>query len=393
MQQPARLEQAAAAGHQCQQAQGAGKEQRQCLRTEALHQRTGHGGADRGADAVEQQQRAAACKQLFARQTIQQVRDRQGIQREGQTAEQEEQGVRLTLEAQRDQGGSGACGGDQRQRAAAVATIGQAADRQLQGGAADDAHRHEGTDACAIQPQRGRIHGAHAPERAQRQAGEHRAGGRTRRCPADLQQVHLRSDGHHRRRKPCRADRQDGQREQDRYDAEQHRAARRLQVEQQLAGRQGEQRDHHVHAKHAAAMLGRGLRVQPAFDHRAQSDQRHAGDHAQQHPPDRLPPQRVHQHRRRRERGMERESTDVADAPDQRRRRERTQEEADEVARHHQARRALAPTFRLAAHGQQRSEQAISTQQQRNAGEQGSERKQEADHGRQAVPGQGRSTC
>jgi hypothetical protein len=107
---------------------------------------------------------------------------------------------------------------------------------------------------------------------------------------------------------------------------------------------------------------------------------------AQQHPADRLHPQWIDQHGRGRQRGVEGEGTDVADPPDQRRRGEGAEEEADEVPRHHQAGGPLAPTLCLAAHRQQRAQQSVAAQQQGDAGEQGGDGKQDAEHGAGSVP-------
>ena len=104
------------------------------------------------------------------------------------------------------------------------------------------------------------------------------------------------------------------------------------------------------------------------------------GDQAQAEPGQRVHPHRVQQHGDGAHPGVEREGPHVADAPDQRWRRERAQEETGEVARHHQAQGSLVETLQPAADRQQGTQQPAAHEQQRHARQQGGQRQQHRNH-------------
>ena len=260
--------------------------------------------------------------------------------------------------------------GRDRERETAVAGVREAPHRPLQQRTTDDRGGHQQADVGGVEADAFAIHRGQAPERAHRQPRGQRADEGRRRCAPDQAQLELGLVADLRLRKTRHRHRQQRQAHENRRDREQDETGRRVQAQQLLrAGERGEVH-HHVHRKHLAAALGRGAVVEPALDHRIEADQAHAGEHAQAHPEPGMDHDRVEQDAARDRGAEEGEGADVAHAPDQPRRDEGAEEEAEEVGRADEAEGVGREAFQAAAQRDDGVDQAGAEQQQGDAGEQ-----------------------
>ncbi|APR04297.1 hypothetical protein Tchl_1438 [Thauera chlorobenzoica] len=372
---------------QGQRDEGEAQVQRQRDRTEAVHQRAGDEGAEGSADSVQEQDAGVAGKDFILVEVVDEVGDDDRVNRESHAAEQEQPGQWNVLDVpeggDREPRQHGADGGDA-ERQAAVAGIGQAPHRPLQQGAADDCAGHQRGDPGGVEADALAIDRGQAPERAHRQPGRQRTDQGGRCGTPDQAQVQAWAGADLRLRKACHRHRQQRCADEDRRHREQRECSRTAQAQQLLGTGERGEIDHHVDGEHLAAALGCGLVVEPAFDHRVETDQADPGDDPQHHPEYGFDDQRMEQDAARDRRAEEGEGADVAHAPDQLRRDEGAEKEAEEVGGADQAQRGVGKPFQASAQGDGGAEQAGAEQQQGDAGEQGADGEDHGQHGRGA---------
>jgi hypothetical protein len=121
---------------------------------EATVGRAGQRGAERGADAVQQQQRGVPRQDLLVAQMVDQVCDDDRIEREGAAAEHgdaDDRGLPERTECRRQRAAEGRDRREQRERPAAVDAVGKPAQRPLQQGAGEDRRGDEEGDRVVRQ--------------------------------------------------------------------------------------------------------------------------------------------------------------------------------------------------------------------------------------------------
>ncbi len=143
--------------------------QHQRFRTEQIHQAAGQRRADRGADAVEQQQAAGDLQHPGTVDQIVHMRHADAVHRECQTTENDTQADQRVLVVPCQQPGDGghSCAGKRHheQHPAPVVPVREMAHRPLKHRTTQDSGRHEGGNAVFAEAHTGAEHMAQAQQR------------------------------------------------------------------------------------------------------------------------------------------------------------------------------------------------------------------------------------
>ena len=306
------------------------------------HRLEGQSGGERARDepaAGHEHEGPARPHHLPGGEIVVHLRDAQGIEGQGRGAEHEHHRV-----------GHGPCGlrqpqGHHRRRGAAdegraehdppaVEAVGEPAERPLGAKPADHHEGHEPRHLRHLEPDLAGIDRSHAEQPAMDEPGQHRRGHPERRSPVEL--------GHGQPLRPARSrtrtrreeEGNEGEGHQDRDEQEEVELARVGGVEEELSTRgAGEHRDHVERQQPPAGPVGR-LLIEPAFDDDIHPRVAESGHHPHRGPEHHLHEQGMHEDGDRRERREGGEHPDVADLPDEGRRKDRAREHPHEVAGH-----------------------------------------------------------
>ncbi|HMR29956.1 MAG TPA: hypothetical protein PKA13_03450 [Geminicoccaceae bacterium] len=320
----------------------------------ALH-REGRGArSDDAARSVGEQQRAAGADHLAGIEKVVDVGDREGIERQREPAEQEEHREQRRQRrigydrSTRDRQGHGG------QDAAAVEAIGKPAQGILQAGTAEDRGGHQSRDGVGAEADLAGEHRSDGKQRRLARAHAHDAGESQGRDPEKPHQPEGTVGGRDRRGIVRQQDRHGCERNQHRDEDEQALACRIGDRQEEPATGEAAELDRYVDRERPSAAVIVGAVVEPALGNDVAGAEADSGDETHQKPQDRLGEQRLKQDRGGCRRHQRTEHPDMADTGDEPGRQQGADDEADEMARHHDA-------------GDRRSELLFGTQRQQRA--------------------------